>query len=240
MMAHNQEVWTWSQWQQQQQQHCDNPTLEAMNPCPPLQNLYPKPKTSICLNMRIFFFLENPLPTNHYWAKILGGELKSYNCRSQSQKSFNPDWWRPKSSLLISINTHARTHARTHRFSQISTTLMKLKNQFQKISLLISINTEEFRKFLQPMMKLNKSGCSYKSTEFHTSYYKHSEAQKTSVCSSAESTQICFCKTGNRIVDTEEEEQQQQQWVTISIIFPFLSFFLSQCFWWNPIPQGNE
>jgi hypothetical protein len=104
---------------------------------------------------------------------------------------------------------------------------MKLKNQFPKISLLISINTEEFRKFLQPMMKLNKSGCSYKSTEFHTSYYKHSEAQKTSVCSSAESTQNCFCKTGNRIVDTEEEEQQQQQWVTISIIFPFLSFFLS-------------
>ncbi len=110
MMAHNQEVWTWSQWQQQQQQHCDNPTLEAMNPCPPLQNLYPKPKTSICLNMRIFFFLENPLPTNHYWAKILGGELKSYNCRSQSQKSFNPDWWRLKSSLLISINTHIHTH----------------------------------------------------------------------------------------------------------------------------------
>jgi hypothetical protein len=38
-------------------------------------------------------------------------------------------------------------------------------------------------------------------------------------------TQNCFCKTGNRIVDTEEGDEEQQ-WVTISIFFP-LSFFLS-------------
>jgi hypothetical protein len=56
---------------------------------------------------------------------------------------------------------------------------MKLKNQFQKISLLISINTERVSEISTTHDEAQKSGCSYKSTEFHTSYYKHSEAQKS-------------------------------------------------------------
>ncbi len=56
---------------------------------------------------------------------------------------------------------------------------MKLKNQFQKISLLISINTEEFQKFLQAMMKLKNQVAHINQQSFTHPNYKHSETQKS-------------------------------------------------------------
>jgi hypothetical protein len=51
---------------------------------------------------------------------------------------------------------------------------MKFKNQF--------IHLNQHRRVLEISTthdEAQKSGCSYKSIEFHTSYYKHSEAQKS-------------------------------------------------------------
>ncbi len=149
--------------------------------------------------------LENPLPTNQYWAKILGGELKSYYCRSQSQKSFNPDWWRPKSSLFISINT------------------------------------EEFQKFLQPMMKLKNQVAHINQQSFTHPTINTLKLKNLSLL-------ICWINT-----ELFLQNWKQSCWYwggggaaaavgyNFYFFFPFfLSFFLSQCFWWNPIPQGNK
>ncbi len=187
--------------------------------------------------------LENPLPTNQYWAKSLGGELKSYYCRSQSQKSFNPDWWRPKSSLLISINTHI--HTRTRRFS---TTLMKLKNQFQKISLLISINTEEFQKFLQPMMKLKNQVAHINQQSFTHPTTNTGKLKNLSLLICWIDTEFFSAKLETELLILRRRRRRRRRSSSSSsssglqflFFFPFLSFFLSQCFWWNPIPQGNK
>jgi hypothetical protein len=74
--------------------------------------------------------------------------------------------------VYSSQSTH--TYTRAHRFSQIFTTLMKLKNQFTHLN-----QHKRVSEISTTHDEAQKSGCSYKSTEFHTSYYKHSEAQKS-------------------------------------------------------------
>jgi hypothetical protein len=51
---------------------------------------------------------------------------------------------------------------------------MKLKNQFTHFNQHIRVS-----EISTTHDEVKKSGCSYKSIEFHTSYYKHSEAQKS-------------------------------------------------------------
>jgi hypothetical protein len=128
------------------------------------------------------------------------------------------------------LNQYTHTHTHTQIFynsdeaqKSVSKNQFTHLNQHRRVSEISTTDDEA-----------QKSGCSYKSTEFHTSYYKHGEAQKSQFAHLLNRHRIFFCKTGNRIVDTEEEEeeeeeeqqQQQQQWVTISIFFSF-SFFLS-------------
>ncbi len=117
-----------------------------MNPCPPLQNLYQKPKTSICLNMRIFFSGE---PTSHK-------SILSQNPWGRAQKLLMPlteleilqPWLMTPKIQFAHLNQHTHTHAHKDFHKSLQPWWSS------KISLLILINIKGFQKFLQPMMKL--------------------------------------------------------------------------------------
>jgi len=104
--------------------------------------------------------------------------------------------------------THLNQHTHTHAHTDFHKSLQPWWSS--KISLLILINTKGFQKFLQPMMKLKNQVAHINQQSSHI-LLQTLWSSKISVRSSAESTQNCFCKAGNRIIDTKEEEEEQQQ-----------------------------
>jgi ATP-dependent Zn protease len=73
-----------------------------------------------------------------------------------------------------------------------------------------------------------KSGCSYKSTEFHTSYYKHSEAQKSQFAHLLNQHRIVSAKLETELLILRRRRRSSSSsGLQFLFFFPFLSFFLS-------------
>jgi hypothetical protein len=72
-----------------------------------------------------------------------------------------------------------------------------------------------------------KSGCSYKSTEFHTSYYKHSEAQKSQFAHLLNQHRIVSAKLETELLILRRRRSSSSSGLQFLFFFPFLSFFLS-------------
>ncbi len=152
--------------------------------------------------MRICFFWRTHFPQINTEPKSLEESSKVTNAahRVRNPSTLIDDAQNP---VCSSQSTHTYTHAHTNFHKSLQPWWSS------KISLLISINIEEFQKFLEPMMKL-KNQVAHINQQSFTHPTTNTLKLKNFSSLITKSTQNCLCKTGNKIVDIEEEEEEQQ------------------------------
>jgi ATP-dependent Zn protease len=173
--------------------------------------------------MRICFFWRTHFPQINTEPKSLEESSKVTNAahRVRNPSTLIDDAQNP---VCSSQSTHTHIQIFTNLYNSDEAQKSVSKNQFTHLN-----QHKRVSEISTTHDEAQKSGCSYKSTEFHTSYYKRSGTQKSQFAHLLNQHKIVSAKleTELLILRRRRRRSSSNSGLQFLFFFPFLSFFLS-------------